>query len=77
MGAIVTEIISILVAGISGIATGIGSGLQNLVESVFLSGTGENVQLSAFGGVVVVFAGVSLAIGLSTLVVNWVMNLGK
>lgn len=78
MTAILNEIIDLLVGGITGIATGIGSGLANLVQSIFLK-VGENGAiegLSTFGGVVIVFAGVSLAIGLSKLVVHWVTSLG-
>lgn len=77
MSALLTEIISILVGGISGIATGIGEGLSNLVQSVFVEvGEGGAMELTTFGGLVVVFAGVSLAIGLSRWVVNWVTSLG-
>lgn len=76
MSAILTEIISILVGGISGMATGIGSGLTDLVQGIFLDGSGEGAGLSTFGGLVVVFAGISLAIGLSKWVVNWVASLG-
>ena len=73
---LVTEIISILVSGISGIASGIGTGLTTLVTSIFLDGTGDTAKLSVFGTVIVVFAGISLAIGLSRWVVNWVTSLG-
>lgn len=77
MSAILTEIISILVGGITGIATGIGQGLTNLVTSIFLqSGAEGAMELSTFGGVIIVFAGISLAIGLSRWVVNWVTSLG-
>ena len=77
MSAILTEIISLLVAGISGIASGIGTGLTELVQSIFLvEGTGGAMELSTFGGLIVVFAGVSLAIGLSRWVVNWLTSLG-
>ena len=77
MSAILTEIISILVAGISGIATGIGEGLSNLVTSIFLTaGADGAMELTTFGGLIVVFAGVSLAIGLSRWVVNWLTSLG-
>ena len=76
MDAVLTEIISILTGGISGIATGIGSGLGNLVSSIFLDTTGDGTKLSVFGGLIVVFAGVSLAIGLSRWVVNWLTSLG-
>lgn len=76
MSAVVTEIIATLTAGISGIASGIGAGLQTLATEIFLETTGDVTTLSIFGGLVVVFAGVSLAIGLSRWVVNWVTSLG-
>lgn len=76
MQAILTEIISLLTGGITGIATGIGGGLTSLVQSIFLEGTGETQTLSVFGAVIVIFAGISLAIGLSRLVVKWVSSLG-
>ena len=78
MTQILTEIISILVSGISGIATGIGTGLTDLVQAIFLETGAEGaMQLSTFGGLIVVFAGISLAIGLSRWVVNWVTSLGN
>lgn len=76
MSSILQEIISLLVGGITGIATGIGGGLSELVQQIFIDSTGDTQKLSIFGGVIVVFAGVSLAIGLSRWVVNWVTSLG-
>ena len=78
MAEVLHEIVNLLTSGISEMATGIGAGIGNLVETIFLKvGTDGNVQgLSTFGGVVVVFAGISLAIGLSKLVVGWVSSLG-
>lgn len=77
---IMQSIIEILVGGISGVATGIGQGLSTLAQSVFLQTTGEGAQattsLSTFGVLVVVFAGISLAIGLSRWVVNFIASLG-
>lgn len=77
---IMQAIIEILVGGISGVATGIGQGLSTLAQSVFLqtTGTGDSATttLSTFGVLVVVFAGISLAIGLSRWVVNFVASLG-
>lgn len=78
MTAVLTEIIEILVGGISGIASGIGAGLTSLVTSIFLETSEGGAQtLSVFGGVAIVFAGVSLAIGLSRWVVEWVTSLGN
>ena len=78
--AIVQEIISILVSGISGIATGIGDGLKALVDSIFFTTVGEGASatttMSTFGIMVCVFAGISLAIGLSRLIVRWLSTLG-
>lgn len=78
MADVLSEIITLLTSGISNMATGIGTGLGNLVESIFLKvGTDGTVTgLSTFGGIIVIFAGVSLAIGLSRLVVKWVSSLG-
>ena len=77
---IMQAIIEILVGGISGVATGIGQGLSTLAQSVFLQTTGNGesatTSLSVFGVLVVVFAGISLAIGLSRWVVNFIASLG-
>ena len=70
---LMTQIIEILVSGITGIATGIGQGLSTLASSIFL--TTEGV-LSIFGALIVIFAGISLAIGLSRWVLNFVTSLG-
>lgn len=78
MTEILSTIISLLVGGITGLATGIGTGLSSLVKSIFLE-TGEAgaiTGLSTFGSLIVIFAGVSLAIGLSRWVTNWVTSLG-
>lgn len=74
MTAILKQIIEILVGGITGIAQGVGQGLTTLAQEIFL-GT-EPGSLSVFGGLVVVFAGISLAIGLCRWVVNWITSLG-
>lgn len=74
--AILQSIIEILVGGIEGVATGIGSGLSTLATSIFLTGTGEQQTISTFGVLIVCFAGISLAIGLCRWVVNFVSSLG-
>lgn len=77
MSALLVEIIQLLVGGISGVATGIGNGLSELAKSIFISTGAEGAQtLSVFGGLIVIFAGISLAIGLSRWVVNFVTSLG-
>ena len=76
MSAILTEIISLLVGGITGIAQGIGSGLNELVTQLFIDSSGDTMTLSVFGGVVAVFAGIGLAVGLSKFVTKWIASLG-
>lgn len=78
MSAVLQEIITLLTSGITQVATGIGSGLQALVSNIFLeTGTGGAQTLSVFGGMIVVFAGIALAIGLCRFVVNWLTSLGN
>lgn len=74
MTTILQQIIEILVAGIKGIASGVGEGLTTLAQSIFIGS--EPGTLTVFGGLVVVFAGISLAIGLCRWVVDWITSLG-
>lgn len=77
MSAILTEIMELLTGGITGMATGLGTGLQSLVSNIFVvTGEGGAQTLSTFGAVVVIFAGISLAVGLSRWVVNFIASLG-
>lgn len=78
MTAVLQEIISILVGGIQGVAQGVGQGMQTLMTSIFLTGNGtENspYALSVFGGVIIIFAGIALAIGLCRWAMNFVTSL--
>lgn len=79
MGTVLNEFVETLVGGISGIATGIGTGVNNFVQDLFLTvdAQGAVTGLSTFGGVVAVFGGISLAVGLTTLVFNWIRNIGN
>ena len=77
---ILSEIISLLTGGITGVATGVGQGLSTLAKSVFIETVGEGAsattQLSTFGALIVIFAGIGLAIGLSRWIVNFCTSLG-
>ena len=75
--AILTEIISILVSGITAMGKGIGEGLSTLTTSVFMTGTGEAQKLSVFGTFVIVFAAIALSMALTRWVVNFVTSLGQ
>lgn len=75
---ILTSIVELMVGGITGIAQGIGEGLSTLVQSIFLQGAeGGATELSVFGTMIIVFAGISLAIGLSRWVVQFLTSLGS
>ena len=74
--AIVTAIIEILVSGISGIATGVGSGLSTLAQSIFFS-TAEGGGLSVLGTCIIVFAAISLGLSLCRWVLNFFTSLGQ
>ena len=79
MAAVLQEIVTLLVSGITGIASGIGQGVSTLVQDIFLTGEGTQASpyaLSVFGGVVICFAGISLAIGLCRWVMSFVTSLG-
>lgn len=75
MEKVLQEIITLLTSGLTQIATSIGSGLSELVKNIFLNA--EGTGLSTYGGVIIIFAGVSLSIALCTKVVTWVTTLGK
>lgn len=77
MSGILTEIINLLTGGIAGVATAVGGGLSTLATSIFMDTTGETNQLSVFGSLVVIFAGVALALALCRWVVNFVTSLGQ
>jgi hypothetical protein len=74
---VLTEIIKLLTGGITGMATGIGTGLQSLVSNIFLDTSGDTTKLSIYGGVICIFGGIALAVGLSRMIVQWVSSLGN
>lgn len=79
MGNVLTEFIGYLTDGIVELGGGIGSGVNQFVQDLFLKvGTGGAVEgLSTFGGVVAVFGGIALATGITTLIFNWIRSIGN
>lgn len=77
MSNIVTEIVNILVEGLTAMGTGIGSAVSNFAQALAFQGTGENQSLSVYFVLVLAFAGVSLAIGLTTRIFLWLSSLGN
>lgn len=78
MGTALNEFVTTLVGGIEGMATGIGSGVNAFVQDLFLKVEGGSVTgLSTFGGVVAIFGGVALAVGLTSMIFRWVRSIGN
>ena len=80
MDGILTEIIQLLVSGVTNMGKGIGNGLNETIKAMFLTTTGDGAsavtKLSTFGGIVAVFGGIALAVGLTKLVYHFVTSLG-
>lgn len=80
MSAILQEIINVLLGSITNYATAFGNGLSAMVKAIFIQETttgGTTTQsLSVFGGVVCIFAGLALCVGLSRWVLRFVSSLG-
>lgn len=75
---ILSQIIEILTGGLVSFGTGLGAGIQAIVQALFVnvdSGTGAQT-LTVFGTVIVVFAGVSLAVGITRRLFGWIVSLG-
>lgn len=78
MATVLQEFISILVSGITSLATGIAGGVVAMTKALFLEETqGAITGLSVFGGVVAIFAGLALATGITSKVYQWVVSLGN
>lgn len=79
MSAVLQEIITLLTSGLAQMGTAIGGALQTMVGAIFLeTDTGTGAQsLSVFGGLIIVFAGIALAVGLCRWVTNWLTSLGN
>ena len=78
MATVLTEFINILVGGVTTMATGLAGGIVAMAKALFLEvdGQGAVTGLSIFGGIVAIFSGISLAVGITTRVYIWVTSLG-
>lgn len=79
MGDILKDFIQLLVGGVTDLATGIGTGVNGFVKDLFLEvdAQGAITGLSTFGGVVAIFGGIALAVGITTLIFNWIRSIGN
>lgn len=73
---LVTEFISILVAGLESMAEGIGSGLNAFVTNIFFV-TNDGVRsFSDFAGVLALFGAIGIAVGIGRFILGWLSSLG-
>jgi len=75
-----SQFVDILVGGIVDLAEGIATGVSTMAQALFLevdSTTHAVSGLSTFGGIVAIFAGLALAVGITTRVYLWITSLGK
>lgn len=80
MSNVLTEFLGYLGGGITTLAQDIGAGLNTAVTEMFLKTnetTGAVEGLSVFGGLIAIFAGIALAIGLTKLVFHFITSIGK
>lgn len=79
MSTALTEFVQLMVGAITDLATGIASGVSAMAQALFLevSEQGAVTGLSVFGGIVGIFAGIALAVGITTKVYTWVTSLGN
>lgn len=76
MAAVLTELVNIMVGAVTTLGTGVAQGVVAICTALFIDNSGTSMALSIFGGIVAVFAGISLAIGVSKLVYHFIASLG-
>lgn len=75
---ILNQIVQILTGGLVNFGTGIGEGIQSIVQSLFVdvnASTGAQT-LTIFGTIICVFAGIALAVGITRRLFSWITSLG-
>lgn len=84
MTSVLGDFVSIMVSGIVDLSTGIAGGIVSMAKALFLEVSVDSTThvetvtgLSIFGGIVAIFAGLALAIGITTKVYTWVTSLGN
>lgn len=75
---ILSEIIRIMTGGIASFGQGLGSGIQAIVQALFVNidSTTGTQTLTVFGTLTVVFAALALCVGITRKIFGWVVTLG-
>lgn len=74
---VLKEIIQVLVSGITEMGKGIGEGISSIAKSMFFTTSGDTQTLSTWAILILVFAGISLAVGLTRMIYTWLSTLGN
>lgn len=79
MPQVLDDFVGVLTTAIGSLASGIAGGVTAMAQDLFLQDDGEGniTGLSVFGGIVALFAGLALAVGITTKVYTWVTTLGN
>ena len=77
MEAILTEILQLMVAGITTLGEGIGSGMNSYILSAFIDQSADTMKLTVLGGLVAIFAGIGLSVGLTKLIFHFFTSFGR
>lgn len=73
---VVQEIVQILTAGITSMATALGEGISTYAQALAFTGSGAEQHLSIYFVLVLVFAGIALVVGLTRRIFDWLGSLG-
>lgn len=80
MSNVLTEIVNLLTSGLASYGQGVGQSLSSTVEAMFIAETtveGVTTQhLSTFGGIVVVFCALGLAVSLCVVLFRFLTSFG-
>lgn len=79
MPQVLDDFVGVLTTAIGSLASGIAGGVTAMAQDLFLQDDGEGniTGLSVFGGIVALFAGLALAVAITTKVYTWVTTLGN
>lgn len=79
MEGVLTEIIEIMVSGITTLGTGVGQGMNNYITSAFINQATEGgaLTLTVLGGCCALFGGIALATGLTEKIFYFFTSFGR
>lgn len=79
MEAVLTEIIKIMVSGVTTLGTGVGEGMNNYITSAFIeqAAEGNAMKLTVLGGCCALFGGIALATGLTEKLFYFFTSFGR